>query len=192
MAKKKNRKNSHSRQRRSFAYKHTVGAILAISAFVMLLDTAIIQALLNDIVRLGYLGIFLSGFISVSFFTAAPAVVLLLAFAHSYNPFIVAAIAGGGAMVGDFIIIKFVEDKIAHELKPVARRLKLISFINLLHKKRYKSITATLGAVLIATPLPDEAGIALLGLSHLSTLRLLGVTLILNCAGILALVMAFR
>lgn len=185
-------KKRFSRRQSGFAYKHTVGAILAISVFVLLLDTAIVQTLLNDITDLGYMGMFLSGVLFVSFFTAAPAVVLLLAFAQNNNPLIVAAVAGSGAMVGDFIILKFAEDKIAHELKPIAKKMKLISFINLLHKKRYKSVTATLGAIIVASPLPDEAGVALLGLAHLSTFQLMGVTLILNCAGILALLVAFR
>lgn len=192
MSKKKKYKMRFYRRRRGFAYKHTVAAILAISAFVLLLDTAIIQTLLHDITDLGYLGMFLSGVLFVSFFTAAPAVVLLLAFAQNDNPFVVAAVAGSGAMIGDYIILKFAEDKIAHELKPMAKKMKLISFINLLHKKRYKPVTATLGAIIVASPLPDEAGVALLGLAHLSTFQLMGVTLILNCAGILALLVAFR
>lgn len=161
------------------------------SVFVLLLDSAIVQTLIKDITALGYVGMVLTGLLFVSFFTAAPAVVLLLAFADIHNPFVVAAVAGCGAMVGDYIILRFAEDKIAHELKPVAKRLKLISFINLLHRKRFKPVTATVGAIIIASPLPDEAGVALLGLSHISTTQLLALTLALNCAGIFILIIAF-
>ena len=192
MAKNRRKKLKLSRSWKRFAFKHTVGAIIAISAFVLLLDTAIVQTLLNDITALGYLGILLTGVLFVSFFTAAPAVVLLLAFADTYNPFVVAAIAGCGAMLGDYIILRFAEDRIAHELKPVAKRLKLISFINLLHRKKFKPVTATVGAIIIASPFPDEAGVALLGLSRITTFQLLVVTLVLNSAGIFALVLAFN
>lgn len=191
MSKNKRAKFKLSRSWHRFAFRHTTGAIIAMSVFVLLLDSAIVQTLIKDITALGYVGMVLTGLLFVSFFTAAPAVVLLLAFADIHNPFVVAAVAGCGAMVGDYIILRFAEDKIAHELKPVAKRLKLISFINLLHRKRFKPVTATVGAVIIASPLPDEAGVALLGLSHISTTQLLALTLALNCAGIFILIIAF-
>lgn len=174
-----------------FAYKHTVGAIITITLFVLVLDTAIVQAFLQEITSLGYLGMLLTGAMFVSFFTAAPAVVLLASFAETYNPLAIAAVSGVGAMLGDYLILRFAEDQIGRELKPLAQRMKLISFINALHRKRFKPVTATAGAIIVASPLPDEAGIALLGLSHISTLQLLVVTYLLNAAGILVLLLAF-
>jgi len=189
--KHKHKRNKLTKAWHRFAYKHTIGAIIAIAVFVLLLDTAIVQTLMQDIINLGYLGMLLTGVLFVSFFTAAPAVALLLAFSDSYNPFMVALIAGFGAMLGDFIILRFAEDKIGHELKSVAKRMKLMAFVNLLHKKRYKPITATVGAIIIASPFPDEAGIALLGLSRISTLQLLSITFTLNTVGIFVLIIAF-
>lgn len=174
-----------------FEYKHTSSAIIAIAAFVLLLDTAIVQGLLDEIVGLGYTGMLITGMLFVSFFTAAPAIALLIAFTESYNPIVVALVAGIGAMLGDFLILRFAEDQIGRELKPVAKKLKLLGFINMLHKKKLKPVTATVGAVIIASPLPDEAGIALLGLSHISTSKLLVLTYILNSVGILILLFAF-
>lgn len=191
MAKKKNKPAKLYRKWDKYSFKHTTIAIILVSLFVLMLDTAIVQGLLTEIIKLGYLGIFFSGVLLVSFFTAAPAVVLLINFAAEYNPVVVALIGGLGAMLGDWLILRFAEDQIARELKPVAKKLKLISFINLLHKKRYKLVTATVGSIIIASPLPDEAGVALLGLSHISTLQLLGVTFALNAAGILAILMVF-
>lgn len=175
-----------------FAYKHTLTAIITGVAFVFVVDTAIVQALLEYITDFGYVGILLSGILFVSFFTAAPAIVLLIAFAQEYDPIVVAAIGGAGAMLGDFVILHFAEDRIGRELAPIAKRLKLMSFIQMLHKKRMKPITAVVGAVIIASPLPDEAGVALLGLSSISSVQLLGLTFILNSAGILALVVSFK
>lgn len=191
MAKSRRKKHKLIRAWHRFSYKHTIGAIVAVSVFVLLLDSAIVQTLLNDITALGYLGMLITGVLFVSFFTAAPAVALLLAFAETYNPFVIAAVAGVGAMLGDYIILRFAEDNIGHELKPIAKRLKLISFINLLHRKKFKPVTATVGAIIIASPFPDEAGVALLGLSHINTFQLLLLTYALNSAGILVLLIAF-
>jgi len=190
--KKRKKQSKFSKSWHEFAFKHTTAAIVVVAVFVLLLDTAIVQTLLNDIVNLRHLGVLISGVLFVSFFTAAPAVALLLAFADSgYNPFVIALIGGFGAMLGDYIILRFAEDKIGHELKPVAKSMQLLGFINMLHKKRFKPITATVGAIIIASPLPDEAGIALLGLSRISTIQLMLLTFMLNTAGILVLILAF-
>jgi hypothetical protein len=189
--KHKRKRSSLAKSWHRFEYKHTSTAILTIIVFVLLLDTAIVQGLLEQIVDLGYLGMLLTGVLFVSFFTAAPAIALFLAFADSYNPIVISLIGGFGAMIGDYVILRFAEDKIGRELKPVAKKLKLIGFINTLHKKRYKPITATIGSIIVASPLPDEAGIALLGLSHISTAKLLIVTYLLNSAGIFVLLFAF-
>lgn len=191
MKKHKHRKSGFAKFWHRFAFKHTVSAVIVIAVFVLVLDTAIVQTLMQDIIGLGYLGMLLTGVLFVSFFTAAPAVVLLLAFSDSYNPFVIALIAGFGAMLGDYVILRFAEDKIGYELKPVAKKMKLIGFINLLHKKKYKPITATIGAIIVASPLPDEAGIALLGLSRISTMQLLLLIFALNSAGIFILITAF-
>ncbi len=177
---------------RKFAFKHTVASLVTIVIFILLLDTVIVQTLLQEITSLGYVGIFLTGVIFVSFFTAAPAIALLLAFADSYNPLLIAVIGGFGAMIGDLLILRFAEDRIGHELEPVAKKMKLTGFINQLHKKRFKPLTATVGAIIIASPLPDEAGIALLGLSRISTLNLMLLTFALNGAGMLLLILAFN
>lgn len=191
MAKRKNKKTHLPAVWQRFAYKHTVSAIVAITIFVLLLDTVIVQTLLQSIVGLGYIGILLSGILFVSFFTAAPAVALLLTFVSSYDPLLVALIAGFGAMLGDLILLRFIGDRVGHELKPIAKRMKLLDFINLLHKKRLKPITATIGAIIIASPLPDEAGIALIGLSHISTIQLMILAFLLNTGGIFALLIMF-
>lgn len=192
MKKQKKKKSGFSKFWHTFAFKHTSIAILAISVFVLLLDTAIVQTLLQDIINLGHLGMLFTGVIFVSFFTAAPAVALLLSFADSYNPVVISIVAGFGAMIGDLIILKFAEDKIGRELEPVAKKMKLIGFINMLHRKKFKSITATFGAIIIASPLPDEAGLALLGLSKISTAKLVLLTFSLNAGGMLALILAFN
>jgi hypothetical protein len=175
----------------AYEYKHTTSALLLIVAFVMVLDTAIVRSFLDNILALQYIGIFLSGVLFVSFFTAAPAVVLLVEFGSSYNPIVVALIGGFGAMIGDWLILRTVEDKIGKELVPVAKKLKLMQFINLLHKKSFAGITQTIGAIIVASPLPDEAGLALLGLSHISTKKLLFITYLLNTVGILLIVGVF-
>lgn len=174
---------------RRYEYKHTSLALGGIFIFVLLLDTAFIQAALAYVHRLELLGIFITGVLFVSFFTAAPALVLLVQFLDGYNPFVIAAIAGAGAAVGDLIIFTMLEDKIGYELKPLAKKFRLTTFINSLHKKKARLRTILVGSFIIASPLPDEAGIALLGLSHISAASLLFLTFVLNAIGILLILL---
>lgn len=175
---------------RRYEYKHTSVAISAIIAFVLLLDTALIQSVLLYITHLELLGIFIAGVLFVSFFTAAPAVILLLHFLDMYDPLIIAVISGAGAAIGDLIIFTILEDKIGYELKPLAKKLRLMKFINSLHRKKARLRTVLVGSFIIASPLPDEAGIALLGLSHISAAGLLLVTYLLNTVGIFVILIA--
>ena len=70
-----------------------------------------------------------------------------------------------GAMLGDLIIFFFIRDRFAddiiHSMKPSVSRHVLNSF----HLGFLKWISPILGALIIASPLPDEFGLTLLGLS---------------------------
>lgn len=173
-----------------FEYKHTTLAIMSVTLFVLALDTAVVQAAIDYMEHLGYLGIFISGVMFVSFFTAAPSVVLLIHLTEFHPWFVVALVAGAGAALGDFIIFRFLDEKIGHELYPLAKKLHLTHFIDNLRKNKARLRTMLAGAFIIASPLPDEAGIALLGLSHISWVALLFVTFVLNTTGIALILLA--
>lgn len=175
---------------RRFGYKHTSLAVAALFVFVIALDTSIVQALLSSIENLGIPGIILSGMLFVSFFTAAPAVVLLVELGYVYSPLEVAFYGAIGSAVGDLIILKLFEERIAHELKPLVRKWKLSPILRAIRSKRNRERATLAGMIAIASPLPDEIGIGLLGIAHLPTVSLLVVTFLLNAAGILILVLA--
>lgn len=194
MFKKKKRKyrfkHSHlARWWRRYEYKHSSLAVVAITGFVLALDTTIVQGLLSSIENMGIAGVFLAGLLFVSFFTAAPAVVLLIALADNFSPLTIAFYGALGAAVGDWIILKLFEEKVAYELKPLAKKWKLMPLIRRLRRKKAREGTTLFGMVVVASPLPDELGIALLGISHLPTVSLLIITTLLNGAGILVIVL---
>jgi membrane protein YqaA with SNARE-associated domain len=194
MAKRKRRKKQfkHSylaRWWRRYEYKHSTVAVAAIGGFVLALDTTLVQSLLGAVEDMGILGIFIAGLLFVSFFTAAPAVVMLTSLADNFNPLTIAFYGAMGSAVGDWIILRFFEEKVAYELAPLAKKWKLMPLIRKLRRRKARERTTLLGMVAIASPLPDELGIALLGISHLPTVSLLIITTLLNGAGILVIVL---
>lgn len=132
-----------------------------------------------------WLGVVVAGMLFTSVFTTGSAIVLLGTFAET-TPLPVLAVFGGlGAVLGDYIIFRFVKDRLSEDLE------YLLSFSG---KKRLSAIFRTqffrllvpfLGALVIASPLPDEIGVAMLGLSKVRNRVFLPLSFVLNGVGIL-------
>lgn len=173
-------------------YKHTTWIIIGLIVFILLLDTSFMTTILGFVGSLAYLGAFLSGLLFVSLFTAVPAVILLLSFAD-LNILVVALIAALGAMIGDYLILRYVEYEVAYELKPLAYRFGIPQTVGYLQgRKSTLGLVRLLGAGIIASPLPDEIGIGLLGMSKMRRPAFLAVCYLLNVGGILAILVLKR
>lgn len=173
-------------------YKNTTLLTLSIVLFFLLADTPYIRNSIHFIGNFGYVGAFLVGIMFVSVFTIAPASVILFYLAESLNPLGIALAAGTGGVVGDYLLLRYLKDKVFEELKPV--------FIN--HggkplKKLFKTPYFTwavpiIGAIIIMSPFPDEVGLGLLGLSRIRTWKLIGLLFFLDVTGIFLIVIAAR
>ncbi len=173
-------------------YKHTARVIIGLLVFILLLDTSFMTTVLGIIGSLGYVGVFLSGMLFVSLFTAVPAVILLLSFS-GLNIVAVALVAGLGAMLGDYLILRYVEYEVAYELKPLAYRFGIPQAVNYLQgRKSTVGLVRLLGVIIIASPFPDEIGIGLLGMSKMRRAAFLAVCYLLNVGGILTILLLER
>lgn len=173
-------------------YKHTTQVIIALLVFILLLNTSIMATVFNGVEQLGYFGAFLAGLLFVSLFTAVPAFFLLVGF-DGLHPLGVALMAGLGSMIGDYLILKYAEEQVAYELKPLAFKFGIPQTIGYLQgSKSTLGLVRLLGAAIIASPLPDEIGIGLLGMGKLNRAAFLAICYVLNTAGILFIVLAAR
>ncbi|MBU0998850.1 hypothetical protein KKG24_00870, partial [Patescibacteria group bacterium] len=144
--------------------------------------------IIYSIGKLGFLGVFLTGIFFVSTFTFVPASIVLFFLAREFNPFIIAIIAGLGAVFGDYLIFRFLKDKIFKELKPVFEKFRGSYLLQLLTTPYFAWFKPVLGAIIIASPFPDEIGIGLMGLSKLKNWQFLLISFILNSVGILIII----
>lgn len=167
-------------------------ALLLVAVFLVALDTALIQGLLLTVREAGLLGTFITGILFVSFFTAGPATLILVNIAGDYNPVLLALTAGLGTLVGDWIILKFFEEKVSYELLPLAKKYGVLPMIRQMRRRRFRPIALLVGMLIIASPLPDEAGLGLLGLTKTPMRVILPLVFILNSVGIFLLIMAAR
>lgn len=131
---------------------------------------------------------FLAGVFFTSAFTLAPAAIALARIAMG-APFVDVALWGAlGALCGDLIIFFFVRDRFAddlvHSFRPSLMRRIMASF----HLGFMKWISPVLGALIIASPFPDELALALMGLSRTRLVILIPVSFAMNWLGIAGLV----
>lgn len=127
----------------------------------------------------------LAGGFFISVFTVAPATVVLIELMRSTNPFLVAFFAGFGAVLGDLLIFTFVKDALAEDIFYIMRKAGFGSIKNRFQNKHLRFILAAVGALIVASPLPDEVGLVLMGLSQMKKIKFILLSFALNFLGIL-------
>lgn len=131
---------------------------------------------------------FIAGAFFTSIFTLAPAAVGLIAIGGSFPPVLVAFFAAFGAMLVDLIIVSFIRKDISEDLNGLAQLTLRRYFIEAFHFGFLKWVALVLGMFFIVTPLPDEAGLFLIGVSKVKTSALPVILYLAHFFGIYILV----
>ena len=148
------------------------------------------HTLLLGLGNLGYIGAFVAGILLVSTFTVTTGAIILLVLAENLSAIELGLVAGLGSVLGDLVIFRFVKDKLLNELIPLYKSLGGGHLTKLLHTKYFSWMLPVVGAVIIASPLPDEVGVSLLGIAKMKTHQFILISFILNAAGIFLVVTA--
>lgn len=138
----------------------------------------------------GYVSAFLIGMFFVSTFTVIPATAILFFLAEQLGIIPVSLLAGLGGMVGDYTIFKFIKDDLVHELRLLFEQVageNLLRVHWIAHTKYFVWLSPVIGALIIASPLPDELGIGILSVYKLDAKKFLLLTFILDTLGIFLL-----
>ncbi len=179
--------NLHTKYR-SWKYKNTFFLVVSLVTLFYVIDTDLGQQIIRSISKLGYIGSFVSGIFFVSTFTVTPASVVLFKLAQPYNPLLIAITAGIGAVIGDYIIFRFLKDKVFEEMKPIFMKLGGSNLSRLLSTPYFAWLAPVIGALIIASPFPDEIGVGLMGISKLKNWQFLTISFLLNSLGILLVI----
>jgi uncharacterized membrane protein YdjX (TVP38/TMEM64 family) len=140
---------------------------------------------------LGYVGAFIAGVLFVSTFTVATGAIILLVLAEKLSALEIGIIAGMGAVFGDYVIFRFIKDNLAGEVKDIYNHIDGNHHVQrLFHTKYFSWTLPVIGAIIIATPFPDEIGVSLMGISKMKTYQFLIISFILNAIGIFLIVSA--
>jgi hypothetical protein len=168
----------------NWRYKNTIFLALSLIIFYFLAKTDTAKHLLSLIGDWGYLGAFITGMLFVSTFTVAPSILIIYYLAQMLNPLEVAIFAGLGAVISDALIFTFLKNGFFEEIKPLFFFFKKPLFARLFSSPYFAWLLPIIGAVIIASPLPDELGIGLMGLSRLKRWQFLIISFLLNSTGL--------
>jgi hypothetical protein len=108
------------------------------------------------------------------------------------NIVVLAVIATIGSVVGDIIILRFLENRMHEELRPLLQKLGITAVVHRLRVSRHRWVLVLAGAILLASPLPDEAGLAFIGISRLGRHHVIAICSVLNFSGMMLLLLAAR
>ena len=162
-------------------------AIVVLSVFIAIIfaKTGVLEGLITSTQEMRFVGSFIAGILFTSVFTAAPATVALGEIAQSNSIVTVAIIGGLGALIGDLAIFRFVKDKLSENLFNFIKKSKSERITSLSKSRGLRWLVPLIGALIIASPFPDEIGVAMLGLSKMKNSLFIPLSFILNSAGIL-------
>lgn len=161
--------------------------ILSIVVAIILAKTGSLTGLLTSTQEWGLFGSLIAGMFFVSIFTAAPASVVLFEIAVANSIWEVALFGGIGALIGDLLIFRFIKDSLSEDIHWLIRKTKQERLVSIFRFKLFRWLIPFIGALIVASPLPDEVGLAMMGLSKMKTAIFIPISFALNFLGILAI-----
>ena len=174
-----------------YHYKNLTYLVVSIVLGVVLLKSQTFRETMLHIGNFGYIGAFMSGIMMVSTFTMSMGTVLLMLFAETLHPLEIGVIASFGAVVGDLTIFHYIRNRgLINEIKHLFKYFGSDKLHHLVHTKYFSWTLPVLGALIIASPLPDELGVSLMGISKMKTGQFIILSFVLNMIGILIIVSA--
>ena len=160
---------------------------ISIILAIIIAKTGTVRDFLTVTSESEFFGAFIAGLFFTSIFTTAPAIVILGELAQTISPWQVALVGGFGALLADLLIFRFFTDHVSEDIKHVMRKYHIGKRRSIFRSRLVRWFIPFLGALVIASPLPDELGIALLGFAKFPVKVFMLLSFVLNFAGILAI-----
>lgn len=176
---------------KNYKYKGITLIFLSIILTIFLSKYNFLNEGLFNLRHTPFLGSFIAGILYVSASTAALGILMLSDLAKTLSPIEIAIVAGLGGAVADFTLFRFFRGDLISEITPIYNKLGGKHLTRLMYHKYFRWSLPIVGAIIIASPFPDELGISLMGLSRIKNYQFILLSLILDITGVFLLVLAF-
>ena len=168
--------------------KDIIMIAIGIAIAVFLSRTGIIDSLVSYFKDYYIFASFFAGIFFTSAFTLAPAGIALAHIAQNSPIHGVALWGGLGAMCGDLLLFFFIRDRFTTDLMKSMKPSTVKYIMHSFHFGFMRWVSPALGALIIASPLPDELGITLMGMSRVKIAVLMPIAFVMNVLGIYLLI----
>ncbi len=166
--------------------------LVSLGAAAVLVVTPSVEQILTSSMETEALASFVAGLFFTSVVTSPAAIVALAQIGAANSPWLVALIGGLGAVIGDLVLFRFIQ---THFNKDMEQFLKTKRLRHVFSPSRFRSFTWLLpfiGGLIIASPLPDELGVTLLGVTKLPLKAFVVISYLSNFAGILLIALVAK
>ena len=185
-----------------FEWKHKNLILLFISIVVayFILRYKPIISLIHGLSYFGYLASFVLGMLFTYALTTIPATAVLYNLGENFNPFLIAFIGAFGSVLSDYLIFRFVRDRLMVEINLLSKeinnlteplsnlvstkRMRIIIWKKISSSRIWKTLVPVIAGFIIASPLPDEIGVAIFGAAKYEPRKFLVISYVLNFIGI--------
>lgn len=163
---------------------------LSVGLAVLVVRLGVIKDILSTTQEMQFIGSFVTGLFFTSLFTTPLSIVAFASIAQTSNIFIMALVGALGSVIGDLVLFIFIKDHLAEDIEEVVHAASHKKIFHIFRRRIFRWLTPLIGALVIASPLPDELGIAMMGLSKLRTRTLIPISFVMNFIGILLIGLA--
>ncbi len=162
--------------------------IISITVAAFLIENRILHQLIEFTKGGGLItAALISGFLFTSIFTTPIAISSLFILGQNHPPLIISIIAATGSVIGDTLLLKIVHDHLEKDIEALAKPFVNLTIRHILKSHLLHLPLIVLGALIIASPLPDEIGISILNFARVKRSWFYIISYFLNFLGILAI-----
>lgn len=170
--------------------RDTLLIALSVAAALVLSASGMLEQLLLVNVESTIAGVFLAGVLFTSLFTTPIAIAMFASLASGLDALTMAGIGALGSVLGDLALFGLVRFTFQADLDHLLSLPKYRRLLHVFHRRTFRWMLPFVGALIIASPLPDELGIGLMGVSKMKTSTLIVISYIMNAIGILLIAWA--
>lgn len=164
--------------------------IIALSVIlaVYLVKSGVLHGVLASTAATGIIAAFIAGTFFTSVITTAPSIAFFIELAEFEPLKVLVPVGALGALFGDLVLFRFVKDTFADDLVYLFHIARTGRVYKILHSRPLRWLIPIVGALIIASPFPDEIGIVMLGLNGTRTRYFIPISLAMNALGIFIIV----
>ena len=163
--------------------------VASIIGTIILVKTQVIAAFLAHVHSYDTIISFTCGFLFSSGVVTPPAIVAIMQSAEYVPMWKLVFVGAIGSVCGDLLLFRFVRSQLVEYILRISVHPRLMRIGRRIASGPFWWIGPLLGAAIIASPLPDEIGLLMMGLSTIRLIQFIPLAFVANIVGIYLIIL---